>query len=160
MITPHSGCNRCQGSSCLHSCCSFLALQLHWSLFRLAPQIRWTCGNGYDRATCQHGPLSIAIFLSRHLILLIKMRVQSRHTCNQHAITAVSDSLSCLTLTSSPLPAWEVDPLSPGGMYIGPSSPDSWAWCKCSTVAYSLLSACGACQGGSWYTYVSLHPSC
>jgi len=55
---------------------------------------------------------------------------------------------------------WQIDPLSPGGMYIGPSSPDSWAWCKCSTVAYSLVSACGSCQGGSWYTWPQYSTNC
>ena len=44
-------------------------------------------------------------------------------------------------------------PLSPGYEYYGPHGDADADLCYCSTVAYSLLSACGACQGQKWIVY-------
>ncbi|KAF8463021.1 hypothetical protein DFH94DRAFT_686827 [Russula ochroleuca] len=46
-----------------------------------------------------------------------------------------------------------IGPLQPGYSYYGPSGVDDSNLCKCSTVGYSLLSACGGCQGASWITW-------
>lgn len=48
-----------------------------------------------------------------------------------------------------------LQPLPPGFLYLGPD-PANANSCRCSTVYYSLLSACAACQGDSfikWSTY-------
>lgn len=38
--------------------------------------------------------------------------------------------------------------------YVGPTIPsDASNLCKCNTVVYSLMSACGACQGAVWFSY-------
>ena len=42
--------------------------------------------------------------------------------------------------------------LQPGWVYFGPSGIDNANLCECSTVGYSLYSACGACQGQEWVT--------
>jgi hypothetical protein len=55
-------------------------------------------------------------------------------------------AFSCTTFSSSPRTAPSLPALPLGGSY--PPSNDSS--CKCSSVVYSLLSACAACQGGSW----------
>ncbi|KAI0293298.1 hypothetical protein B0F90DRAFT_1407680 [Multifurca ochricompacta] len=46
-----------------------------------------------------------------------------------------------------------VDPLLPGETYVGPAGIDDGDLCKCNTIAYSLISACGACQGMSWRSW-------
>jgi len=57
--------------------------------------------------------------------------------------------------TSQP---FNVDPLPPGTHYLGPNSSNANP-CICSTVAYSLVSACGGCQNrtftswGNWSLY-------
>jgi hypothetical protein len=40
--------------------------------------------------------------------------------------------------------------LLPQNSYTGPSGLDDGDQCKCNTVLYNLISACDACQGGSW----------
>ena len=40
----------------------------------------------------------------------------------------------------------------PGNSYTGPINFGPVVLCECNTVVYSLLSACGACQGGKWIT--------
>jgi hypothetical protein len=57
---------------------------------------------------------------------------------------------------SSPCTGFNLQALPQGYSYAGPTSDDNTT-CKCSTVVYSLLSACDACQGQSWPEYVS-HP--
>ncbi|KAH9973124.1 hypothetical protein BGW80DRAFT_286675 [Lactifluus volemus] len=64
-------------------------------------------------------------------------------------VAAVLES-PCIFYTPS-LPA-----LPLGGSY--PPSNDSS--CKCSSVVYSLLSACAACQGGSWISWSDYIPNC
>ena len=56
-------------------------------------------------------------------------------------------------------PASEFDliPLPSGIQYYnGPDAQQQDRFpCQCNTVVYSLMSACGACQGASWLTYAS-----
>jgi hypothetical protein len=61
----------------------------------------------------------------------------------------------------SPRTAGDLGPIGPGQWY--PASTysqveDHSDGCACNTVVYSLLSACGACQGGRWLTYVPHQP--
>jgi len=57
--------------------------------------------------------------------------------------------------------AFEIPPLDSNDSYIGPSgSDDASDTCKCSTVVYSLMSACGACQGGLWFNWKTFSESC
>ena len=51
--------------------------------------------------------------------------------------------------------AFTINSLLPGYSYTGPSGVDDSNLCKCNTVAYSLISACDACQGAQWITYAS-----
>ena len=60
-------------------------------------------------------------------------------------------------IPSSPRTVYNLQALPQGASYGGPIAGDGNN-CKCSTVVYSLLSACDSCQGDSWITYVS-HPS-
>ena len=50
------------------------------------------------------------------------------------------------------LAAFTISPLSQGYSYTGPSGVDDSNLCKCNTVAYSLISACDACQSSDWIT--------
>ena len=47
--------------------------------------------------------------------------------------------------------------LDPDEHYIGPNSQTQSYSCICTTVVYSLLSACDGCQGSSWIGYCPLH---
>jgi hypothetical protein len=49
--------------------------------------------------------------------------------------------------------AFTINSLAPGYHYTGPSGSDNTDLCKCNTVAYSLISACDACQGADWISY-------
>ncbi|KAI0717163.1 hypothetical protein C8Q76DRAFT_426367 [Earliella scabrosa] len=42
---------------------------------------------------------------------------------------------------------WVIGPIHPGGPFLGPSPTSDLFQCRCNTVFYSLLAACGACQG-------------
>ena len=48
---------------------------------------------------------------------------------------------------------WEIGPLPQGDLYSGPDAGQD-NLCQCNTVVYSLVSACGACQGSQWTQYV------
>ncbi|KAI9446132.1 hypothetical protein H4582DRAFT_1903720 [Lactarius indigo] len=50
--------------------------------------------------------------------------------------------------------------LQPGNHYTGPSGPDNGDLCKCNTVVYNLVSACGACQGGTQIPYSIWSSNC
>jgi len=51
--------------------------------------------------------------------------------------------------------------LGPGNSYTGPTgSGDDNDLCKCSTVVYSLMSACDACQGAKWFSWSSWSRNC
>ncbi|KAI0250842.1 hypothetical protein BJV78DRAFT_1361936 [Lactifluus subvellereus] len=56
--------------------------------------------------------------------------------------------------------AYTVPPLEPGESYSGPSGDDDGNLCKCSTVAYSLLSACDACQQETWIDWSEYSTNC
>jgi hypothetical protein len=47
---------------------------------------------------------------------------------------------------NSSLAALSIGAVSPGAVYTGPNA-DTANDCLCNTVTYSMLSACGACQG-------------
>ncbi|KAN0114319.1 hypothetical protein V8E52_006815 [Russula decolorans] len=49
--------------------------------------------------------------------------------------------------------SFTIDALIPGDKYPGPSGIQDSDLCMCNTVAYSLISACGACQGGIWISW-------
>lgn len=50
--------------------------------------------------------------------------------------------------------AFVIPALLPQNSYTGPSGQDNGDLCKCNTVTYNLISACAACQEGSWITCV------
>ncbi|KAI0275611.1 hypothetical protein BGY98DRAFT_48501 [Russula aff. rugulosa BPL654] len=53
-----------------------------------------------------------------------------------------------------------VEALTPGQNYIGPSGQDDSNLCKCSTIVYSLISACDACQGSNWISWSQFVTNC
>ncbi len=57
-----------------------------------------------------------------------------------------------MAANSSPA-AFTVDPLMTGEEYAGPTLLGGADICKCNTVFYSLMSACGACQNAFWIEY-------
>jgi hypothetical protein len=61
--------------------------------------------------------------------------------------------LSCQSLPTRPFAAFVINPLQPGYSYSGPSGSDDTDLCECNTIAYSLISACDACQGEEWISY-------
>jgi len=54
---------------------------------------------------------------------------------------------------------YSVEPLLPGNLYLGPTRFDGNS-CLCSTVFYSLLSACAYCQGHSYYGWSTFDVNC
>ncbi|KAN0114320.1 hypothetical protein V8E52_006816 [Russula decolorans] len=58
--------------------------------------------------------------------------------------------------------SFTVIPLRPGSSYSGPDLIDTsyFKSCMCSTVTYSLLSACGACQGENWMSWSEYSLNC
>ncbi|KAH9973135.1 hypothetical protein BGW80DRAFT_286847 [Lactifluus volemus] len=54
--------------------------------------------------------------------------------------------------------SFALQPLPQGYMYTGPTSHN--ATCGCSTVLYSVLAACGACQGDTWYIWNDFSTNC
>ena len=72
-------------------------------------------------------------------------------TCNEGC-----ESFAYLLYFAKPLLsfiAFTFGPLKPGYNYLGPANANDSNLCKCSTVGYSLISACGGCQGANWITY-------
>ena len=68
--------------------------------------------------------------------------------------------LFCLALASLysliSFAAFPLSTLDPNdSSYGGPDYTDASNLCECSTVGYSLVSACGGCQGHTWITYDS-----
>lgn len=45
---------------------------------------------------------------------------------------------------------FSIPALLPDNHYTGPTVANTDNLCKCNTVVYSLVSACGGCQGGEW----------
>ena len=66
--------------------------------------------------------------------------------------------LACVLAVSSSSAAFSIASLAPGYQYQGPTATDMGNACKCTTVAYSLVSACDACQGSDWIEYDSSSP--
>jgi len=58
--------------------------------------------------------------------------------------------------------AFSIPSLAPGYEYQGPTTADTVAGlqCMCTTVAYSLISACDACQGESWINWSNYTANC
>jgi len=56
--------------------------------------------------------------------------------------------------------AFSIASLAPGGQYVGPTATDVGSQCKCTTVAYSLISACDACQGANWVDWSNFTIHC
>ncbi|KAH9995304.1 hypothetical protein BJV77DRAFT_239913 [Russula vinacea] len=56
--------------------------------------------------------------------------------------------------------SFTIEPLQPGDMYRGPQGEDDANLCKCSTVGYSLISACAGCQGGRWVGWLEFSINC
>ena len=82
-------------------------------------------------------------------------------TCNQGCKCALGRSTRgaiVVSIFSLFLSAFTINSLLPGSSYSGPSGVDNSNMCKCNTVAYSLISACDACQSSNWITYVSSSP--
>ena len=82
------------------------------------------------------------------------------HTWRQSVTADVSfhvpfwaSHLSCEFSDRIPIPVWEIGPLPQGDLYSGPDAGQD-NLCQCNTVVYSLVSACGACQGSQWTQYV------
>ncbi|KAJ6525642.1 hypothetical protein B0H19DRAFT_585578 [Mycena capillaripes] len=53
----------------------------------------------------------------------------------------------------------EVDTIPEGNHYTGPPSADA-TLCRCSTVTYSLISACGGCQNRTFVNWTDWAASC
>jgi hypothetical protein len=115
---------------------------------RIAPRRR---GIGYDTIMSVIGS-TFDDFpgLSRHTILSVRVRVPSPHTCNPLAMGVVSVCLACTNIIVSSLAAFTIYPLQSGQSYGRPTGDNSTNLCMCSTVVYSLMSACDACQGETW----------
>ena len=114
-------------------------------------------GAGYDTVIFPAGVPLTTMILSRHTTRSTKVRVKLRHTCNPHAIMVVSIPLVPTSTAVSIIAAFTVSPLLSGQEYLGPNDSDNTDVCKCNTVVYALVSACGACQGATWIEY---NPSC
>ncbi|KAF8463024.1 hypothetical protein DFH94DRAFT_481856 [Russula ochroleuca] len=56
--------------------------------------------------------------------------------------------------------SYAIGALPTGSVYTGPSGTDGANLCMCSTVGYSLLSACGGCQGETWITWSEYSFNC
>jgi hypothetical protein len=103
--------------------------------------------------------LDLMDFSSSHSILLAKIHVRLHRTCFQHVMGVVSRFLVILSCIDEPyrlisFSAYTLGPLPQGYHYAGPRKGfDDRNLCECSTVGYSLISACGGCQGRIWETY-------
>jgi len=53
-----------------------------------------------------------------------------------------------------------INSLQPGNSYSGPSGSDDSDLCECNTIAYSLISACDACQGADWISWAEYKYNC
>ena len=119
----------------------------------------WVCILSFPQCVLWPSP-NLLVFSSSHSILSTKIRVRLQRSCSGHALWAVSRLLVCFALhwralSSRLFAAYTIVSLPPGNSYAGPSGVDVSNLCKCSTVGYSLMSACGGCQGGKWITYDS-----
>jgi len=56
------------------------------------------------------------------------------------------------------VPGYSIPPVE-SGFYLGPAVGQNTT-CRCSSVFYMTLSACSACQGGSWPSWMDYNPNC
>lgn len=95
---------------------------------------------------------------------LTNTRAKSPHTCKACATMEVRyDPLGSLFTRLTPRgekKVFSIPPLANDSYsYVGPTgSGDAADLCKCNTVVYSLMSACDACQGANWFSYVRFPP--
>jgi len=54
---------------------------------------------------------------------------------------------------------WNIPALPAGESYVGPGIGQA-TYCTCSSVSYSLVSACGACQGENWVDWTNWRQNC
>ncbi|KAF8911956.1 hypothetical protein CPB84DRAFT_1957623 [Gymnopilus junonius] len=71
-------------------------------------------------------------------------------TSNSQGQTPCQVASSLLAICNNA--TFPVEPLPDSSHYLGPSLQDANA-CQCSTVTYSLMSACGACQGRTYLSW-------
>jgi len=79
----------------------------------------------------------------------------SFNSLNQNACTVAAYLMSTCNGGS-----FTINALRPGYSYVGPTVADGTNLCKCNTVAYSLLSACDACQGAVWTSWSLFSSNC
>lgn len=105
-------------------------------------------------------PISISTFLY-YLLLIGSARAQiSVPNCTDDMFAWAFNSLQqspCLVAASLAAVcnngSFSIPPLLQENSYTGPSGTDDRDLCKCNTVVYNLISACGGCQGASWVPY-------
>ncbi|KAF8497760.1 hypothetical protein F5888DRAFT_1694652 [Russula emetica] len=81
--------------------------------------------------------------------------VQSFNSLGQSACTIAAFMMSTCNAGS-----FTVDPLQPGYSYTGPGGTDDSNLCTCSTVVYSLISACAGSQGEDWISWSEYVTNC
>ena len=150
VTSPSSNTLKCRPLLCSQPCYSSLALQLPRSRPQIAARRR---GTGYDSA------MSRIDVRSRTDGLVQAYNSLNQSPCEVAAYlqSTCSGGSECSLVYSStvlsPFSAFTVDPLPAGYQYAGPYVLGGGDLCKCNTVTYSLLSACGACQEDLWITY-------
>jgi len=77
------------------------------------------------------------------------------NSLNQNACTVAAYLMSTCNMGS-----FTINSLLPGYSYTGPSGVDDSNLCKCNTIAYSLISACDACQSETWITWSEYSFNC
>ncbi|KAI9436123.1 hypothetical protein F5148DRAFT_25456 [Russula earlei] len=77
------------------------------------------------------------------------------NTLGQNACTVAAYLMSTCNGGS-----FTINSLMPGYSYTGPSGIDDSNLCKCNTVAYSLISACDACQSEQWVSWSEYSFNC
>ncbi|KAH9955182.1 hypothetical protein BGW80DRAFT_375847 [Lactifluus volemus] len=79
-------------------------------------------------------------------------------TCNEGSQSASS----CTTFAHSPRTAYTIKGIQSGDRYPNPRTDDgkTLLMCQCNTVVYSLMSACGACQGQTWAGWYQYSTNC
>ncbi|KAG7447978.1 uncharacterized protein BT62DRAFT_745982 [Guyanagaster necrorhizus] len=77
-----------------------------------------------------------------------------------NALTDVSHcrAKAHLLTARTPFTAFTLNPLPANTHYSGPTSPQEANECECSSVVYSLVSACAVCQERNYLTYLSFPP--
>lgn len=161
LMRPVLSCHRSPSTSLscpysLHSRFCFFSLGLPFPrlLTRIAPRQNWT---GYE------------CFLS-NLLWTLDGLVQAYNSIYQNPCEVAANMestcsegceyshihLAYTDISISPLEAFTIEALPSGYFYGGPNDTDHSNLCECNTVTYSLISACAACQGAGWISYVSL----